>query len=57
MIDLNLFCAHPADSRSYPDWNDHKRSYTEDDPTAPARRWKYMRNWVAKRLIGGAACQ
>jgi hypothetical protein len=34
----------------YPEWGKHTTSYRVPDLTAPARRWKYMRDWVAKQL-------
>jgi hypothetical protein len=29
---------------------DHMKSVRIVDPTAPARRWKYMRDWVASKI-------
>lgn len=34
----------------YPDWGRHERHATIDDPTAGARRWQHMRDWVAKQI-------
>jgi hypothetical protein len=33
-----------------PEWGKHTKTLRVPDPTAPARRWKYMRAWVAKQI-------
>ena len=33
-----------------PDWGKHTKTYRAPDPDAPARRWAYMRDWVAKQI-------
>ncbi len=39
----------------WPDWGKHKRTALVPDPTAGARRWRYMRDWVAKHLAASPA--
>lgn len=34
----------------YPEWGQHTKTYRAPDPAAPARRWAYMREWVAKQI-------
>jgi hypothetical protein len=34
----------------YPDWGRHTRSVRVPVKDAPERRWRYMRDWVAKNL-------
>lgn len=34
----------------WPDYGSHTRTYYTQDPTADERRWRYMRDWVAKRI-------
>ena len=31
-------------------WWSHRKSVRMDEPDAPARRWKVMRDWVAKQI-------
>lgn len=35
---------------NYPDWGRHERHYTEADPTAGARRWSQMRQWISSHI-------
>jgi hypothetical protein len=37
----------------YPDWGRHVKKVWEVNHAAPAQRWRYMRNWVEKNIIGG----
>lgn len=34
----------------YPEWGRHTYSIRVPDESAPARRWRYMRDWVAEKL-------
>ncbi|MBT9493890.1 MAG: hypothetical protein IV107_16445 [Paucibacter sp.] len=38
----------------WPEYGSHQRTYYLPDPTAAARRWQYMRAWVAKQIKGPA---
>ncbi|MBQ1763251.1 MAG: hypothetical protein IIZ92_10175 [Aquincola sp.] len=34
-----------------PEWGSHQRTFCVPDPRAGARRWRYMRDWVARHLV------
>lgn len=38
-------------------YEQHQRNITVDDPTAPARRWSYMRKWVQDHITTEPADQ
>jgi hypothetical protein len=36
--------------RGYPDYGRHRKTIQMHDDTAPQRRWRIMRNWVAEQI-------
>lgn len=36
--------------RGYPDYGRHRKTIRMHDDTAPQRRWRIMRNWVAEQI-------
>lgn len=36
--------------RGYPDYGNHRKTIRMHDDTAPHRRWRIMRNWVAEQI-------
>lgn len=62
IMDLNDECINPRKVETveicgpvkprYPDWGHHEKFIWSDDECAPKKRWEYMREWVAGKIIG-----
>ena len=39
----------------WPDWGKHRKTVCVNDDEAPAKRWKYMRDWTVKQIKQGGA--